>query len=199
MKDFVKWLGVNEKVAKIAVWMLIFMGFLIIINTALESLGLPFYKVTVENLSNIKVNKVINYLSTVIISYLNFMSIVFLVFDIKRIREVLPYSVIYIIFMMIISTYGPYILSQIYIFAYIIILFLHLSKNKKIYILFGILSIIINAIIEYICYYLFKFQYLSVKNVIGINRLITSLDYFIVMFFIIISKEIYLKYRKKEV
>ena len=62
MKDFVKWLGVNEKVAKIAVWMLIFMGFLIIINTALDSLGLPFYKVTVENLSNIKVNKVINYL-----------------------------------------------------------------------------------------------------------------------------------------
>ena len=28
MKDFIKWLGVNEKVAKVAVWMLIFMVFL---------------------------------------------------------------------------------------------------------------------------------------------------------------------------
>ena len=27
MKDFIKWLGVNEKVAKVAVWMLIIMVF----------------------------------------------------------------------------------------------------------------------------------------------------------------------------
>ena len=53
MKEFVKWLGVNEKIAKIAVWMLLFMVFLILFNTLLDSLGLPFYKVTVENLSNI--------------------------------------------------------------------------------------------------------------------------------------------------
>ena len=53
MKDFCKWLGVNEKIAKVVVWVFIFMISLIIINTALESIGLPFYKLTVANLSKV--------------------------------------------------------------------------------------------------------------------------------------------------
>ena len=55
MKDFIKWLGVNEKIAKIAVWLLIIMVFLIVLNTALASLGFPNYQLTYDNL--IKVNK----------------------------------------------------------------------------------------------------------------------------------------------
>ena len=46
MKDFVKWLGVNEKVAKAIVWLLIIMVTLIIFNMGLESLGFPYYKIT---------------------------------------------------------------------------------------------------------------------------------------------------------
>ena len=61
MKDFIKWLGVNEKIAKVAVWMLIFMVALIIVNTALESLGFPHYAITYDNLKQININKITEY------------------------------------------------------------------------------------------------------------------------------------------
>lgn len=60
MKKFIKWLGVNEKVAKIAVWLLIIMVSLIIINTALASLGFPNYQLTYNNLVNINISKILN-------------------------------------------------------------------------------------------------------------------------------------------
>ena len=53
MKDFIKWLGVNEKVAKVVVWLLIIMTSLIIVNAALESLGFPHYAITYDNLKRI--------------------------------------------------------------------------------------------------------------------------------------------------
>ena len=49
MKDFVKWLGVNEKIAKVVVWLLIIMVMLILTNTMLESLGFPYYKITYDS------------------------------------------------------------------------------------------------------------------------------------------------------
>ena len=54
MKKFIKWLGVNEKVAKIAVWLLIIMVSLIIINAGLASLGFPNYQITYNNIKQIK-------------------------------------------------------------------------------------------------------------------------------------------------
>lgn len=51
MKEFCKWLGVSEKFAKVVVWLFIIMSMLIIFNSAFESIGLPYYKLTVENLS----------------------------------------------------------------------------------------------------------------------------------------------------
>ena len=57
MKDFVKWLGVNEKVAKVVVWLLIIMVMLILTNTMLESLGFPFYKITYQNIRKINIAK----------------------------------------------------------------------------------------------------------------------------------------------
>lgn len=53
MKDFCKWLGVNEKFAKVIVWIFIIMSMLIVFNSAFESMGMPYYKLTVENLSKI--------------------------------------------------------------------------------------------------------------------------------------------------
>lgn len=53
MKEFCKWLGVSEKFAKVVVWIFIAMVLLIITNSMLESVGLPYYKLTIENLSKI--------------------------------------------------------------------------------------------------------------------------------------------------
>lgn len=53
MKDFIKWLGVNEKIAKLVVWIFVIMIGLIIFNFFFESLGLSYYKITYENLSKI--------------------------------------------------------------------------------------------------------------------------------------------------
>ena len=58
MKDFIKWLGVDEKIAKVAVWALIIMVLLIIFNTFLDSIGVPYYKLSVENLSKINTNMI---------------------------------------------------------------------------------------------------------------------------------------------
>lgn len=44
MKDFCKWLGVNEKIAKIVVWLFIIFIGLIIFNAAFESLGFHIIK-----------------------------------------------------------------------------------------------------------------------------------------------------------
>lgn len=199
MKDFVKWLGVNEKVAKIVVWMLIFMGFLIMFNTLLDSLGLPFYKVTVENLSRIKISEVISYLCTILVSYFNFWSIMILILPISKIKKIFPYSIIYIIMVAMIGKFLPYIISQIFIPIYIALLSYILSDKNKKYIIYGIVSLIINSTVQYICYYIFKGKYLDSTIIEGLNYIITSLDYFIVMILIILSKEVYLKYRKKEV
>ena len=60
MKDFIKWLGVNEKIAKVAVWLLIIMVFLIMTNAMLESIGFPNYQLTYANIINININKISN-------------------------------------------------------------------------------------------------------------------------------------------
>ena len=60
MKEFFKWLGVNEKVAKVAIWLFVIMVCLIVFNTALDSLGLPYYKITVDNLQKINTYKVLD-------------------------------------------------------------------------------------------------------------------------------------------
>ncbi len=62
MKDFIKWLGVDEKIAKVAVWTLIVMIFLIILNTFLDSIGVPYYKLSAENLSKISTGKLTEYI-----------------------------------------------------------------------------------------------------------------------------------------
>ena len=62
MKEFCKWLGVSEKFAKVVVWIFIIMSMLIVTNIMLESVGLPYYKLTVENLSKIDYPKMFEYL-----------------------------------------------------------------------------------------------------------------------------------------
>ena len=86
MKDFCKWLGVNEKFAKVIVWIFIIMSMLIVFNSAFESMGMPYYKLTVENLSKIDYPKVFDYGISWIVALLNFYAMVFLIFPIKEKR-----------------------------------------------------------------------------------------------------------------
>jgi len=97
IKDFCKWLGVSEKVAKLVVWLFIGMAFLIVTNIMLESVGLPYYKITVDNLSKIDTNVIVDYLFNWTLIVLNFYSMIFLIFRANKFGKILPYSIIYLI------------------------------------------------------------------------------------------------------
>lgn len=194
MKDFIKWLGVNEKVAKVAVWLLIIMVFLIVTNTMLESIGFPYYKITIDNLVKIDTNKILNSVISWIMCILNFYSIILIVFRVKEVKKVFKYSMLYLILLIIIKALTNYVISQIFIFAYIIIFcYLYSNKNWK-YILYGFFSLIINTIIQFICYY-YKIKLIDISALNYATKIIQSLDYFIIMAIIILVKEVYLKKR----
>ena len=194
MKDFIKWLGVNEKVAKVAVWMLIFMVFLIVINTALNSLGFPHYAITYDNLKNINTNMIFEAILSVIITILNFYVIILLVFRIKQIKSIFKYSILYLILnFMVINIFNQAFL-QIFIMLYCLIFCYIFSSKQKKYIIYGVMSIIINTIIQGICY-IYKVQFLDYSSLNRTTQTLLSFDYFIIMAVIILVKEIYIKKR----
>ena len=191
MKDFLKWLGVNEKVAKVVVLMFIFMFFLIVFNAALDSFGLPYYKVTVDNLSKIKLNKVFDYLCTVIVAFLNFFSIVFLVLRVKEFKKMWPQIILYLVLLGIVSEIN-YVLMQLYIFiAITVIIFINSGKKYK-YILYSVYSFVFNSLCQFI-FYNYKAKFLDFANISGLNWLYTFVDSFLVILIVIFIKEIYLK------
>lgn len=194
MKDFIKWLGVNEKVAKVAVWLLIIMVFLIIVNAALASLGFPNYQITYDNLIKINTNKMLEILLSWSISILNFYSTVLLVFRVNKTKEISKYAILYLILLMIVTPLTSYIVSQVFIFVYILTFcYLYSSKNWR-YILYGFCSLFLNTITQFICYYC-KLNFIDVSTINQSTKILLSLDYFIIMGIIILVKEIYLKKR----
>lgn len=194
MKDFIKWLGVNEKVAKVAVWMLIIMVFLIVTNTMLGSLGFPNYQITYDNLMKIKVNDFLNIIFSWIISILNFYSITLLVFRINKARKILKYAILYLILAILVKALTNYAVTQIFILVYIILFCFKFSKNNWKYIFYGLSSLIINVLIQYICY-LYKLRFIDMDATDYATKIILSCDYFIIIGIIIVVKEIYLKKR----
>lgn len=194
MKDFCKWLGLNEKIAKIVVWILIFMCMLIIFNAAFDSLGLPYYKLTAKNLSNFENGKLIIILTSFIVGILNFFSIVFLVFRTKDFKKIFKYSLLYMVLNYIVYNNFNYIIIQVFVISFVLIFcFIYSNKNWK-YVLYGLGAIIFNAIMQYICY-LFKIQFTVFHSVGRVNQLLMSLDYFVLMAIIILVKEIIIKKR----
>ena len=194
MKDFIKWLGVNEKIAKIAVWMLIFMVMLILTNTMLESLGFPHYAITYDNLIRMDINKTLGFVINCIICILNFYSVILLVFRVEEAKNIFKYSVMYMILNCIINMTLGYGILQIFIISFFIIFsYLYSNKNWK-YIIFCIISIIANILIQGI-WYSTKAQFINYPAESELTRSILSLDYFIIMAVIILVKEIYLKKR----
>lgn len=195
MKDFCKWLGVNEKFAKVIVWIFIIMSMLIVFNSAFESMGMPYYKLTVENLSKIDYPKVFDYGISWIVALLNFYAMVFLIFPIKDFKKIFKYSILYLILnIIVLNLFGNGAL-QIFIALFIVIFsYLYSNKNKK-YILYGILSCIISTIIQYVCY-LYKARFIDFVNISGLNKLLVYSDYVLFMFIIILVKEIIIKNKK---
>lgn len=194
MKDFIKWLGVNEKVAKVAVWLLIIMVFLIITNTMLESLGFSYYKITYENLVRIDTNKLINYFSDWCITILNFYSILLLIFSIKRYKNIFKYAILYLILNILVVGIFDRGIAQLFIILFIIIFsYLYSQKNYK-YIIYSIISMALNIGIQGITY-MYKIRFIDFSSLNNITKNLLSIDYFIIMGIIILVKEIYTKKR----
>ena len=197
MKDFIKWLGVNEKVAKVVVWLFLAMAFLVMTNTMLESIGVPYYAITVENLTKIHSTKIVNYICDYTVTLLNFYSVALLVFRVKDFKKIFPYSLIYIVLNILITQIFGYTLSQFYILVFLIIFCFYFSGKKPKYILYCLASLAINTVIQYI-WYQFKAAKIDFNMISGFDRILLSIDYFIIMGIIILVKEIILKKRDEK-
>ncbi len=194
MKDFVKWLGVNEKVAKVVVWLFIIMVMLIIFNTAMESLGFPYYAITYDNLVKINSGELVDYIAAYIITILNFYVMALLVFSIKDAKEILKYAIVFVLLDAVFAYVIPNIVMQIFMILYMIGFCYLYSKRKKKYIVYGLLTSIITAIIQYV-WYISKVQFIDYSKLTDVTKTILSLDYFIIMAIIILVKEVYIKKR----
>ena len=197
MKDFIKWLGVNEKIAKVVVWLLIIMIFLIVTNTMLESFGIPYYKITYENIKQLKSSKTLDYLMSWLTIILSFYSVVLLVFRTKEAKNIFKYAILFLILNIIFSWHTPYVVTQIFIVIYILLFCYLYSIKKWKYVLYGLAAYIASILIQGI-WYLSKARYLEYGDLSDTTRLILSLDYFIIMGVIILVKEIYLKKKRGE-
>lgn len=194
MKDFIKWLGVNEKVAKVAVWMLIIMVFLIVTNTMLESVGFPHYAITYDNLVKINPSRILEYLINWISILLNFYAIIFLVFSIRDYTKIYKYSILYLILNIIINNIAGKGILEIFILLFVTTFgYFYSNKNRK-YILYMIGSLVLNTLIQWVTY-LYKAQFIDYSNIDYVTKTILFSDYFIIMAIIILVKEIYLKKR----
>lgn len=194
MREFLKWLGVNEKVAKVAIWLFVIMVCLIITNTLLDSIGLPYYKITVDNLVKINANKVVNYVSSIIIALLNFFTMALIVFRVKDIKKMLPYAVLYLFANFLVSLLDNYIAMQIFIIIYFLLFCYLFSGKKPKYILYGIISYILGIFIQFI-WFTYKASNIDIGAIDNGTKMILTMDFFIIMLMIILAKEIYLKKR----
>lgn len=194
MKDFIKWLGVNEKVGKVIVWLLIITIMLIITNTFLESVGLPYYRITVDNLLSINKIAIIDTLVSCIICVANFYSIILLVFRLKETKRILKYAMLYLALALLINNIFNYAISQIFILIYIMCFCYFYSGKKKKYIIYACISLVFNTVIQFICYS-YKIQFLNFAELTNATKMLLNIDYFIIMILIILVKEIYIKKR----
>lgn len=197
MKEFCKWLGVSEKFAKVVVWIFILMSFLIVTNSMLESVGLPYYKLTVENLSKLDYPKLLEYIFSWLVTLLYFYATIFLIFSIKDFGKIFKYSILYLILNIIVfNLFGNGVLQIFMILFVVLFSYLYSNKNKK-YIFYGMIAYIVSIFIQYVCY-LYKVRFIDFTNINGLNRFLTSLDYLLLMFIIILVKEIIIKNKKKK-
>lgn len=195
MKEFIKWLGLNDKVAKVAVYIAIFMVFMIIFNTFLESVGLPYYMVTYQNLSKIDVNYITDCIISWVITIANFYTIVLLVFRAKEAKPIFKYALLYLILNIVIKGLFGSGINQIFIITYILAFCYLYSGKKKKYIFYSILSFLLNAIVQFISY-TYKTKFFAIEDLNYYLKAIINLDCFVLLALIIIVKEVYIKKKR---
>lgn len=194
MKDFFEWLGVNEKVAKVVIWIFVIMVMIISTNMLFESIGLPYYKITYDNLVTGTYSKAGSVILNCIVGLLNFYSIIFLVFRVKEFKKIFKYSLLYLVLNVLVNTVFGYGVLQVFIIGYVVIFcYLYSNRNWK-YALYGALSVLINIAIQTLWYW-YKASNIDYVAIDGITRFALTIDYFIIMGIMIIVKEIYLKQR----
>ena len=89
-----------------------------------------------------------------------------------------------------------YALFQMFIIVFIVIFsYKYSNKNWK-YLIYGLISVIANILIQGVCY-LYKARFIDFANLNQLNKFITGIDYYIVMALIIIAKEIYKRKRRE--
>ena len=196
MKDFIKWLGVNDKIAKLVIWIFIIMVMLIVTNAMLASVGFSHYRITYDNLKQIKLNGFLDALTNWIYIILNFYAMLLLIFRVKEAKSLFKYSILYLFLNIIVFSLSNYVILQVFIILFIVVFsYLYSRKNKK-YILYGLLSIIVNVIVQAITY-IFKAKFITYNIDDSALQLILFSDYFIIMGIIILVKEIFLKKRSE--
>jgi hypothetical protein len=196
MREFIKWLGVNEKIAKIAICIFIFMIFFITTNAMLDSLGFSNYKITYENLKNVN-SKTLDYISSWLVSFISFYLTVLLVFSIKDFKKILKFALLFVLGNILTSILFNYVGVQIYIVLFIPLFCFFYSDKKLIYTAYGLISLIFNAVMQYM-FYSFKLSGIDLVNLNETTKNILGIDYIITMIVIILIKEIYMNKLRKE-
>ena len=195
MREFIKWLGINEKIAKIAIWIFIFMIFFITTNAMLDSLGFSNYKITYENLKNVN-SKTLDYISSWLVSFISFYLTVLLVFSIKDLKKILKFALLFVLGNILTSILFNYVGVQIYIVLFIPLFCFFYSDKKWIYTAYGLISLIFNAVMQYM-FYSFKLSGIDLVNLNETTKNILGIDYIITMIIIILIKEIYMNKLRK--
>lgn len=194
MKDFINWLRNNEKIGKVIVWLFIITIGLIILNITLESLGLPHYSITTQNLVIVNKVKALEYLINWLTIILSFYSLVLLVFRVEESKNIFKYSILYLITNIIVTVVFKSRFTTIFTIIYVLsFCYFYSNKNKK-YILYGIASFVVNTVIQGI-WYSIKIKTLDYSSLNELTKMVLYLDYFIIMAMVILVKELYLKKR----
>lgn len=196
MKEFCKWLGVSEKFAKLVICLFVVMSFLIVTNSMLDSLGFPYYKLTVENLSKLDLGEVFETLVSWIMVLLSFYAVIFMVIPVKDFGKVFKYSIIYLALNIGVTLLTNTAIAQIFvILAPCVFAYYYFDKKWK-YAGYMFASTILNIIMQFVSYS-YKVKFIDFTNISCFNKFLVSLDYFIMMFIIILVKEIIINNKKK--
>jgi membrane-bound ClpP family serine protease len=136
-----------------------------------------------------------DFFASMLISFLDFITMIFLVFRIKNIKKILPYSLLYLLINYLIDLSGNYILMQAFIIIYFLIFCYFYSGRKPKYILYGIISYVLSVFVQFV-WFSYKASSIDINSIDETTKMILTFDYFIIMGMIILAKEIYLKKRR---
>ena len=187
MKEFCKWLGVNEKIAKLVILIFIIMIFLVATNAMLESIGVPHYQITVDNVMKVNYNMIADGFASFVVAVLGFYAIVLLVFKLDKLKLISKWLPVYLIVNYVLYSIGNGAILDIFIIIYLCFLGYACSNKNIKYIFYIIYSLVFNALVQYI-WFSFKVKQLDFSSLAYATKFFLGIDYFIIMLIIIFIK-----------